>query len=59
MQPITTEQLAKRFLVKEPSIRSALCRHGHYHGLRPFKLPNGRLAWPADAVERLLAGEGR
>lgn len=52
---ITTEQLAALLGLKPGSIRSALCRDGHYFGLRPRKLPNGRLIWPADATERLTA----
>lgn len=43
---LTTEALAARFLVKPTSIRSAYCRNGHYYGLKPTKLPNGRLLWP-------------
>ena len=25
-------------------------------GIKPIKLPNGRLLWPADSVERLTSG---
>lgn len=50
---LTTEALAAQFFVKPGSIRSAYCRDGHYFGLRPTKLPNGRLLWPADAVSRI------
>ena len=56
---LSTEALAARFFVKLASIRSAYCRLGHYYGLRPTKLPNGRLLWPADAAARILAGEAR
>ncbi|SIQ11329.1 hypothetical protein SAMN05421829_102335 [Aromatoleum tolulyticum] len=55
-QLITTVTLAKAVDVKPASIRTALWRHGHYCGLRPIRLENGRLRWPADAVERLTAG---
>ncbi len=55
---LTTDALAARFLVKPESVRSAYCRDGHYYGLRPTKLPNGRLLWPADALERLTAKQG-
>lgn len=53
---ITTESLSARLggKPKPQSIRAALCRHGHYFGLRPAKLPSGQLLWPDDAVERLL-----
>jgi hypothetical protein len=36
-----------------------LCRRGSYYGIRPAKLPNGRLLWPGDAVERLLGDAAR
>lgn len=53
----STEDLAQVFDVEPASIRSALSRRGHYMGLRPVKLPNRRLAWPANDVVRLLNGE--
>ncbi|MDZ7809987.1 MAG: hypothetical protein U5L11_07250 [Arhodomonas sp.] len=31
---------------------------GSYYGIRPGRLPNGRLLWPADTVERLLGEAG-
>ncbi|AHE99392.1 monooxygenase [Thioalkalivibrio paradoxus ARh 1] len=40
--------------VTPEGIRVQLCRSGSYYGLRPDRLPNGRLAWPADSLERLL-----
>ncbi len=52
---ISTEELASQLRLKPQSLRAALCRDGHYFGLRPRKLPNGRLLWPADAVERLTS----
>lgn len=55
-QNITTEAFAGSLGLKPQSIRAALCRDGHYFGIRPSKLPNGRLLWPADSVERLTAG---
>ena len=53
---LSTEQLAELAHVKPATIRTQLCRHGHYCGLRPIKLPNRFLAWPDDSLERLLAG---
>ncbi len=54
-QPLTTEALAALCAVKPASIRVRLCREGSYFGLRPDKLPNGRLLWPADWRERMSA----
>jgi hypothetical protein len=52
---ISTEELAGLLRLKPQSLRAALCRDGHYFGLRPRKMPNGRLLWPSDAVERLTS----
>lgn len=52
---ISTEELAALLRLRPQSLRAALCRDGHYFGLRPRKMPNGRLLWPADAVERLTS----
>ncbi len=54
-RPISTEELAAGCMVRPASIRVKLCREGHYFGLVPDKLPNGRLAWPADWRERMVA----
>lgn len=54
---LSTETLALNLGIKPQTLRAALCRNGHYMGIRPIKLPNRFLAWPADAVARLLAGD--
>lgn len=56
-EKISTEAMAARLLVEPQTPRASLCRNGHYMGLRPVKLPNGRLLWDAAEVERLAAGE--
>ncbi len=55
---LSTEQLAERLGIKPQTLRAALCRTGAYFGVRPVKAKNRFLRWPADAVERLSAGEG-
>ncbi len=52
---ISTEALAAECGLKPNTIRVRLCRTGSYFGLRPIKLPNGRLLWPADAVAQLAS----
>ena len=54
---LTTEQFAEILHVKPETIRSGLCRTGNYCGIIPLKLPNRRLAWPAENVARLLNEE--
>lgn len=52
---MSTRQLAEALGgLSAEGIRVRLCRTGSYHGLRPRKLPGGRLLWPEDSVERLL-----
>lgn len=53
---LTTEQLASALHLRPQSIRKRYMETGSYHGVRPVKLPNRFLAWPTDAVERLLSG---
>lgn len=55
---ISTEALAQSLGIKPQTLRAALCRNGHYYGLRPIKLPSRLLLWPGDALERLTAGKG-
>lgn len=55
----STEVLADHLKIKAQSIRAALCRDGHYLGLRPIKLPNRRLLWSAEAVATLLSEVGK
>lgn len=50
---MNTEQLAANLQLKPQSIRKRYCETGSYYCLRPTKLPNGRLLWPTDSIERL------
>lgn len=55
---LTTEQLGLASHSKPSTIRTRLCKTGSYYGIKPIKLPSGRLLWPADAVQDLLTGKG-
>lgn len=50
---MTTEQLATLLFILPQSIRKRFCETGAYYCLRPVKLPNRRLIWPADSIEQL------
>jgi hypothetical protein len=52
---LSTTDLARAVGLQPDSIRVHLCRAGSYYGIKPRRLPNGRLLWPADSVARLLA----
>lgn len=57
LQQVTTEQLAELIHGKPNSIRTRLCKTGSFYGIKPIKLPSGRLLWPADKVQAFLNGE--
>lgn len=52
----TTEQFAAAINMKPSTIRVRLCRTGSYFGVKPLKLPNGRLIWPPHAAQMLSRG---
>jgi len=54
----STEELAILSKLRPNTIRSSLCRLGHWLGIRPTKLANGRLLWDAAEVARVLRGDG-
>lgn len=56
-QHLTTAELADLLKIRPQTLHKGLCLHGHYLGLKPLKMPNRRLLWPAEAVERLLNPE--
>lgn len=43
---ISTAEFAQTRLVKPETVHRRLSQTGSYFGVRPIKLPNGRLAWP-------------
>jgi hypothetical protein len=49
----TTPELARHCGITPEGLRVHLCKRGHYYGLIPERMPNGRLLWPADSMERL------
>lgn len=50
---LATAEAAAVLRVRPQTLRRALCLNGHYLGVRPTKLPNGRLLWDASALDRL------
>ena len=64
MQFMSTKELAEAARQTADGIRVTLKRKGHWHGIRPVKLGEGkhaRLLWPVQEVQALLsrrAGEG-
>lgn len=52
---LSTATVARRLDLSPRAMRVRLCRTGSYYGVRPRKLPSGRLLWPPDTVDRLLA----
>jgi len=56
MKSYSTAELAEKFNVAVSTPISSHSKNGHYFGLVPRKLPNGRLAWAAAEVDKLLIG---
>lgn len=54
---LNTNEFACGLSLRPQSIRKRFAASGSYFGVRPVKLPNGQLRWPADAVERLMKGK--
>lgn len=53
---LSTDEVAAVLAVDPQSVRKRYSQEGSYHGIRPTKLPNRRVLWPAEAVKRLLEG---
>ncbi|MFC3093004.1 DNA-binding protein [Alteromonas sediminis] len=56
-QNYTTEEFAELICYKPGAIRTRLCKAGSFYGIRPIKLPSGRLLWPAEKVSAFLSGQ--
>lgn len=54
---ISTETVAALFYAKPQTPRRSYCLFGHWMGMAPTKLPNGRLLWDLDEAYRILNGE--
>lgn len=54
---LSTKELTNKVGGKEQTARASVCRLGHWMGLIPVKLPNGRLRWSDEDSDRLLDGE--
>ena len=53
---VTTREAAELLCVLPDTLRRSLCVRGHYQGIRPVKLGNKRLLWPAQDLAAMLAG---
>lgn len=49
----TTAEFAELLGVKPETPRSSLCKKGHYLGIVPKKMPNGRLLWPESGIAKI------
>ena len=53
----STEEAAAALKVRPQTLRAAVCRDGHYFGVRPQKARNRFLMWEAAEIDALLRGE--
>lgn len=56
---ISTKKLAEIALTTPGNVRVRLCETGSFYGIKPLKLPSGRLLWPADALNRLAGCQSK
>lgn len=57
LRTYSTKEAATILKVRPQTLRAALCRDGHYFGVRPQKARNRFLVWDANAIDALLNGE--
>ncbi len=53
----STHEAAGILRYQPQTLRRDLCFKGNFKGIRPLKLPGGRLLWPADEIDALANGE--
>lgn len=51
---LTTDEFALQRRTNSQTVRKRYCQHGSYFGIRPLRLPNGKLLWPDGTLEQLL-----
>jgi len=52
---LTTDEFADQRRTKTQTVRKHYCTRGSYFGIRPLRLPNGKLLWPDGTLEQLFA----
>jgi len=50
----STTQFASFVGIAPQSLRKRYSQTGSYFGVRPVKLPNGKLRWPEDALTKMI-----
>ncbi len=55
---IPTKKFAARYGVEDDTVRRNLCVNGHFLGMKPLKLANGRLLWPDITPDELVKERG-
>ncbi len=53
-QHLSTNEFADELGVKPHTVHRSHCEKGHYLGIKPIKLPNGRLLWLTAKIDKLL-----
>lgn len=56
---LSTQEVADALRIRRQTIAKQLCLNGHYLGMRPVKLSNGRLLWDAADLERVIGADGK
>ncbi|OHX11538.1 hypothetical protein BI347_17910 [Chromobacterium sphagni] len=54
---LSTGEFAQAIGLQPQTIRKTYSKNGHALGIRPKKLPNGKLRWLEEDIVRLLKGD--
>ncbi len=54
---LNTDEFAAQLLVLPQTVRKQYSQTGSYFGAIPLRLPNRKLLWPRDTVEKLLTAQ--
>lgn len=57
LRTYSTEEAAAVLKVRPQTLRAAICRDGHYFGVRPQKARNRFLMWDASRIDAIVNGE--
>lgn len=54
---MATADFARSVGLKAQTVRKAYSQKGSVLGIRPIKLPNGKLRWPTSEIAKLLVAD--
>jgi hypothetical protein len=53
----TTDEFANQWRVQSQTVRKRYSQYGSYFGIKPLRLPNGKLLWPDRTLDPLIVDQ--